>query len=49
MIIERVIEKIMILFTKEVVYRNVRKEHPLEQLVWSFRLSDYLGLNSYIL
>ena len=32
MIIERVVEKIMNLFLKEVVYRNVRKEHPLEQL-----------------
>ena len=49
MIIERVIEKIMNLFLKEVVYCNVRKEHPLEQLVWSFRLSVYLGLNSYVL
>ena len=49
MIIKRVVEKNMNLFLKEVVYRNVRKEHPFEQLVWSFRLSVYLGLNSYVL
>ena len=49
MIIETVLEKITNLLLKEVVYCNIRKEHPLEQLVWSFRLSIYLGLNSYVL
>ena len=49
MIIKRVLEKIMNLFLKEVVYRNIRKEHPLEQLVWLFRLSIYLGLSSDVL
>ncbi len=49
MIIKRVVEKIMNLFLKEVVYHNVGKEHPLDQLEWSSRPCRLLGLSSYIL